>query len=135
MVEIDGAARKVALEPRGYAVSAPSKRLAVGNRGRVLVLGGRASPPAADGTKSIASLAFINDGRVVGEERDDPIDVALGIELEVALDDLGDVVERGLLLRFAMLPAGSAEAPYAKTEKAQICLPPGHCQRQSVIGG
>lgn len=132
---MNDAAREVAFETRGYAVLVIPECLAAGNRGRVLVLGGRASPPAANGIEPIASLAFIDDGCVVGKERDDPIDVALGIELEVALDDLGDVVERGLLLRFAMLSARAPRLPNAKTEKAQICLSPGHRQRQSVIGG
>jgi hypothetical protein len=49
----------------------------------------------------IAVLPFIDDGRIVAKERDDPIHIALGIQLEVALDDVGDVLEHGLLLRFA----------------------------------
>jgi hypothetical protein len=107
VVEIDGTAREVALEPRGYAVLVIPERLAARNRGRVLVLGGGARPPAFDGIESIAGFTFVDDGRVVAEERDDPVDVALGIELEVAPDDLGDVVERELLLRLAMLSAGA----------------------------
>jgi hypothetical protein len=54
---------------------------------------------------SIPGLAFIDDGAVLGEEGNDRIDVTFGLELEVALDDVGDVVERGLLVRLAMLPA------------------------------
>lgn len=107
MVEKNDAAREVALEPRGYAVLVIPERLAARNRGRVLVLGGSARPPALDGIESIAGFTFVDDGRVVAEECDDAIDVALGIELEVAPDDLGEVVERELLLRFAMLSAGA----------------------------
>jgi hypothetical protein len=81
------------------------ERLAAGNRGRVLILGGGAGPPAADGVVSSPGLAFLDNGAVLGEERNDRIDVTFGVELEVALDDVGDVVERGLLLRLAMLSA------------------------------
>jgi hypothetical protein len=107
VVEIDGTAREVALEPRGYAVLVIPECLAARNRGRVLVLGGGARPPALDGIEPIAGFTFVDNGCVVAEERDDAVDVALGIELEVALDDLGDVVERELLLRLAMLSAGA----------------------------
>ena len=103
MVEVDGAAREVALKSRGYAVAIVPKHLAAGDRGRVLVLRGSTGPPTADGIEPIAGLPFIDDGRIVAKERDDPIYIALGVELEVAFDDLGGVLERGLLLRFAML--------------------------------
>jgi hypothetical protein len=105
VVEVDGAAWEVALKPRDYAVAIIPKRLAAGDRGRVLVLRGSAGPPTANGIESIAGLSFIDDGRIVAEESDDPIYITLGVELEVALDGLGDVLERGLLLRFAMLAA------------------------------
>ena len=110
VVEIDSLARKVALEPSGYAVSIVPEHLATGDHGRVLILGSGAGPPAANGIESIAGLAFIDDGSVLSEERDDRIDVTLGVELKVVLDDLGDVVERGLLLRLAMLSARASIA-------------------------
>ena len=94
---------KLPSKPRGYAVAIAPQRLAAGDCGRVLVLGGSAGPPTADGIGPIAGLPFIDDGRIVAKERDDAVYIALGVELEVAPDDLGDVLERGLLLRFAML--------------------------------
>lgn len=103
VVEVDGAAREVALKPRDYAIAIIPKHLAAGDCGRVLVLRGSAGPPTANGIEPIAGLSFVDDCRIVAKERDDPIYIALGVELEVALDDLGDVLERGLLLRFAML--------------------------------
>jgi hypothetical protein len=121
VVEIDGAAREVALEPGGYAVPVVPERLAAGNRGRVLILGGGAGPPAADGVVSSPGLAFIDDGAVLGEERNDRIDVTFGVELEVALDDVGDVVERGLLLRLAMLSARTLRHQ-RRVPEAERCL-------------
>src|SRR5258705_13782308 len=111
---MNDAAREVAFEPRGYAVLVIPERLAARNRGRVLVLGGGARPPALDGIESIAGFTFVDNGRVVAEERDDAVDVALGIELEVAPDDLGEVVERELLPSLRDAIGRSAEA---KTER------------------
>jgi hypothetical protein len=73
VIEINDAAREVALKPRGYAVVVVPQHLAAGDRGRVLVLRGSTSPPTANGIESIAGLPFIDDGCIVTKERDDPI--------------------------------------------------------------
>jgi len=135
VVEIDSIAGKVAFEAGGYAILVVPEHLAAGDRGRVLILGGGAGPPAADGIESIAGLAFIDDGPVFGEECDDRIDVTLGVELEVVLDDLGDVVERGLLLRLAMLSARASR--HASSCGPAFCRsPPGRRRGASLgVGG
>jgi hypothetical protein len=96
VVEIDGAAREVALEPGRYAPALVPECLPAGDRGRVLVLGGGAGPPAPYGVEALAGLTFVDDCRVVAEEGEDGVDVALGVEREVALDGRREVVDRGL---------------------------------------
>lgn len=81
-------AGEIPCQPSRHQMTTGALILMVEDLGRVRVFDRRSSAPRANLAESVVGLALINDGRVVAEQRDEPVDV-VRIELEIAAHHVG----------------------------------------------